>query len=152
MSYDEAQGYAVLATLAAPLLAMLILVFVPGNQKTAVRYISAFFAAVMLGLSVYIFVAFQFGDDAEPIQMVLRWAWVENVAFLGEDGISLYLGVDGISSLLVLLTGVVAFAGTLVSWKLDFRTKDFFILFWMLVAGVYGTFFSLDLFFFFFFY
>ncbi len=38
------------------------------------------------------------------------------------------------------------------SWKLEYRNKDFFILYWLLVAGVYGTFFSLDLFFFFFFY
>jgi len=152
MTFDEAQGYAVLATLATPLLAMVVAMLIPGTQKMAVRYASAIFAAIMLGLSVYIFVAFQFGDDAEPIQMVLRWAWVENVAFLGEDGISLYLGVDGISATMVLLTGIVAFAGTLASWKLDYRTKDFFVLYWVLISGVYGTFFSLDLFFLFFFY
>ena len=152
MTFDEAQGYAVLATLATPLLAMVVAMLIPGTHKMAVRYASAIFAAIMLGLSVYIFVAFQFGDDAEPIQMVLRWAWVENVAFLGEDGISLYLGVDGISATMVLLTGIVAFAGTLASWKLDYRTKDFFVLYWVLISGVYGTFFSLDLFFLFFFY
>jgi NADH-quinone oxidoreductase subunit M len=84
--------------------------------------------------------------------MVLRWAWIENVSFLQKDGVSLYLGVDGISALMALLTGVVAFAGTLAAWKLEYRNKDFFILYWLLLAGVYGTFFSLDLFFFFFFY
>ncbi|MBI5949084.1 MAG: NADH-quinone oxidoreductase subunit M [Chloroflexi bacterium] len=157
MTFDEAQGYVVLATLIAPLAAMLILFFVPGEQKTAVRYISLFFATLMLGASVYIFVAYQFEGPAfsvegHGIQMEFKRAWVENTAFLGPGGITLRLGVDGISALLVLLTGVVAFAGTLVSWKLDYRTKDFFLLFWMLVAGVYGTFFSLDLFFWFFFY
>src|SRR6185437_3042495 len=45
-----------------------------------------------------------------------------------------------------------SFAGTMAAWKLEYRNKDFFILFWILIAGVYGTFFSLDLFFFFFFY
>jgi NADH-quinone oxidoreductase subunit M len=150
MTFDEAQGYVVLATLAAPLLAALILIFVPGDRKMLVRYVSAFFAAVMLGTSIYIFTAYQVnGGD---IQMKLHWVWVENVAFLHKDGISLYLGVDGISATMALLTGVVAFAATLASWKLEFRNKDFFILFWILVAGVYGTFFSLDLFFFFFFY
>lgn len=150
MTFDQAQGYVVLGTLAAPLLAMVVLFFVPGSQKMAARYISLAFATVMLALSVYIFVAYQVhGGD---IQMQLRWAWVENVAFLGKNGISLYLGVDGISALMALLTGVVAFAGTLVAWKIDFRTKDFYILYWMLIGGVYGTFFSLDLFFFFFFY
>ncbi|MGH2610282.1 MAG: complex I subunit 4 family protein, partial [Tepidiformaceae bacterium] len=120
--------------------------------KQWARYVSVFFATLMLALSTYIFVAYQTGPDQGAIQMELRWDWVENVAFLGENGIQLYLGVDGISATMALLTGVVAFAGTLASWKLDYRTKDFFILFWMLVGGVYGTFFSLDLFFFFFFY
>ncbi|MGK2964182.1 MAG: complex I subunit 4 family protein [Tepidiformaceae bacterium] len=150
MTFDEGQGYAVLATLLAPLVAMTILIFVPAKEKDWVRLISLVFASIMLGLSMYIFVAYQAGGD--DIQMQLRWAWVENTGFLGENGISLHLGVDGISALLTLLNGIVVFAGTITSWKLDYRTKDFFILFWALVAGVYGTFFSLDLFFFFFFY
>jgi NADH-quinone oxidoreductase subunit M len=150
MSYDEAQGYVVLSTLAMPLMAATILLFVPGRQKMAVRYVALCFSTLMLGLSIYLFVAFQV--DGSERQMSLRWDWVENVAFLGEHGISLHLGLDGISALLVLLNGVVAFAGTLVSWKLEYRNKDFFILFFILVTGVYGTFFSLDLFFWFFFY
>ncbi|MEX0784710.1 MAG: NADH-quinone oxidoreductase subunit M [Dehalococcoidia bacterium] len=152
MTYDEGQGYIVLATLLAPLVAMVLLVFVPGERKQWARYVSLFFAAIMLGLSTYIFVAYQTGPDQGAIQMEFTRDWVENTAFLGENGIQLYLGVDGISATMALLTGIVAFAGTLASWKLDYRTKDFFILFWMLVGGVYGTFFSLDLFFFFFFY
>ena len=152
MTFDEGQGYVILATLCTPLVAMLTLVFVPGAQKMAVRYISLGAAALMLGLSVYIFAAYQVGGGSSDIQMELRWPWVENVAFLKTNGITLHLGIDGISATLALLNGIVAFAGTLVSWKLDFRTKDFFILFWMLVTGVYGTFFSLDLFFWFFFY
>ena len=150
MTFDEGQGYVVLATLAVPLLAAFVLVLTPGHQKQLVRYISAVTGAIICGLSIYIFAAYQV-DGAET-QMVLRWVWVENTAFLGEDGITLYLAVDGISSLMVLLTGVVGFAGALAAWKLDFRNKDFFILYWTLVAGVYGTFFAYDLFFFFFFY
>ncbi|MEP6870218.1 MAG: NADH-quinone oxidoreductase subunit M [Anaerolineaceae bacterium] len=150
MTFDEGQGYIVLATLAAPLLAALIILFIPSGQKMAIRFVSAFFAAVMLGLSIYIFVAYQ--ADGEKIQMTLKWVWVENTAFLGKDGITLHLAVDGISAPMALLTGIVAFAGTITSWKLNYRPKDFFILYFTLLAGVYGTFFSFDLFFFFFFY
>ena len=150
MTFDEGQGYAVLATLAAPLLAALIILFIPSAQKMAIRYVAAFFAAVMLGLSIYIFVAYQVNGD--QIQMTLKWVWVENTAFLGKDGITLHLAVDGISAPMALLTGIVAFAGTITSWKLNYRPKDFFILYFTLLAGVYGTFFSFDLFFFFFFY
>jgi len=150
MTFDEGQGYVVLATLAIPLVAAFLLLLVPGDKKQLVRYISATTGALVCGLSIYIFVAYQV--DGADTQMVLRWAWVENTAFLGDNGISLFLAIDGISALMVLLTGIVAFAGALASWKLDFRNKDFYILYWTLVAGVYGTFFSYDLFFFFFFY
>ena len=50
---------------------------------------------------------------------------------------------------MVLLTGIIIMPGTWVSWKIEHRTKDFFILLYILVAGVYGTFVMLDLFFFF---
>jgi NADH-quinone oxidoreductase subunit M len=150
MTFDEAQGYLVLGLLAVPLVTALLLFFVPGDRKAAIRFIALSSATLMLGASVYVFVAYQV--DRDPIQMQLRWTWVENVAFLGKNGVSLYLGVDGVSAPLTLLTGVVAFAGTLVSWTLDFRTKDFFILYYILLTGVYGTFFSLDMFFWFFFY
>ena len=150
MTFDEGQGYVVLATIAVPLLVALILIFTPGTQKMAVRYLSAVTGAILAALSIYIFVAYQV--DGEQAQMNLRWTWVENTAFLGENGIALRLAVDGISALLALLTGIVAFAGALASWKIEYRNKDFFILYWILLAGVYGTFFAYDLFFFFFFY
>ncbi|PFG73663.1 complex I subunit 4 family protein [Tepidiforma thermophila] len=150
MTFDEGQGYVVLATIAVPLLAALILVFTPGSQKMAVRYISAVTGAILAALSIYIFTAYQV--DGDQAQMNLRWTWVENTAFLGENGIALRLAVDGISALLALLTGVVAFAGALASWKIEYRNKDFYILYWILLAGVFGTFFAYDLFFFFFFY
>ncbi len=150
MTFDEGQGYVVLATIAVPLLAALILIFLPGSQKMAVRYLSAITGAILAGLSIYIFTAYQVGG--EQAQMNLRWTWVENTAFLGENGISLRLAVDGISALMALLTGVVAFAGALASWKIEYRNKDFYILYWILLAGVFGTFFAYDLFFFFFFY
>ena len=53
---------------------------------------------------------------------------------------------------MILLNGIVTLAGTLISWKIENKNKDFFILFFILTSGVFGTFSSLDLFFFFFFY
>ena len=150
MTFDEGQGYVVLATMAVPLVAAFLLVLVPGTQKMWVRYISAVTGAIVCGLSIYIFAAYQV--DGSHTQMTLRWVWVENTAFLGKDGVTLYLAVDGISSTMALLTGVVAFAGAIASWKIEYRNKDFYILYWALLAGVFGTFFSYDLFFFFFFY
>jgi len=50
---------------------------------------------------------------------------------LREDGITLHLGIDGIAAVMILLNGVVTFAGTLISYKIEHKNKDFFILFWL---------------------
>ncbi len=144
------QGYLLLATILVPLVAALILLIVPSRAANTVRWISVIAGLIMLGLSIYIFIAFQVSSGG--FQMDLRWTWVENVGFLQANGISLHLAIDGIAAPMVLLTGIVISAGTLVSTKIQYRNKDFYILLLVLVAGVYGTFVSLDLFFFFFFY
>ncbi len=60
--------------------------------------------------------------------------------------------MDGIAAPMVLLTGIVLFTGVLISWRIANRNKDFFILYLLLLAGVFGVFVSVDMFFFFFFY
>lgn len=97
-----------------------------------------------MALSVYAFVAY---DHAEGgFQLQREWQWVESL------GVSVKLGVDGISVPMLLLTGIVMVTAVFVSWRIEDRLKEFFILFMTLVVGVYGTFVSLDLFFLFFFY
>ena len=144
-------GYILLATIAVPLLAALALVVVPSRYPNAVRVLAVATGFVLFGLSLYAFFAYQL-SSGDQFQFELRWTWIENVGFLGEKGITLHLGIDGIGAPMVLLTGIVAFAGTIISWKIDYRNKDYFILFFVLVAGVFGVFSSLDLFFWFFFY
>jgi NADH-quinone oxidoreductase subunit M len=144
-------GYFLLAMIGVPLLTAIVLVLVPSRYPQAVRVISAVAGFVLFGLSLYAFFAFELGGGG-AFQFDIRWIWIENVGVLGERGITLHLGMDGIAAPMVLLTGIVTFAGTLISWKIDFRNKDFFILFFVLVAGVFGVFVSLDLFFWFFFY
>ena len=62
------------------------------------------------------------------------------------------LAADGISRVLVLLTGLAAVAGVLFSWNIELRTNEFFAFFLALIGGVYGVFLSFDLFLLFVFY
>jgi NADH-quinone oxidoreductase subunit M len=59
-------------------------------------------------------------------------------------GVRYHLAADGISLTLLVLTGLVATAGVLFSWNIEERTGEFFSLFLILVAGVYGVFLSAD--------
>jgi NADH-quinone oxidoreductase subunit M len=67
-------------------------------------------------------------------------------------GITFHLGVDGTTAPMVLLTGLAAFGGVLISWRIEERTREFMAFFLLLVVGVYGVFVSLDLFLLFFWY
>lgn len=76
----------------------------------------------------------------------------EYVPWIPEMGIAYHLGVDGLTAPMVLLTGMVAVAGVLISWRIEDRIKEFMAFFMLLVAGVMGVFISVDLFLLFFFY
>lgn len=67
--------------------------------------------------------------------------------------LNIYFGydADGLSILMVFLTALVVFAGTLVSYTIESRQKEFFILYMLLGLGAFGYFISTDLFALFFF-
>ena len=141
------EGYLLLSLPLIPLGAAVLLMFVPSGERTLIRMVTGAASVAMFVISVYVFFAFDY--RGEQFQGVLAWPWFENVGFLGENGVQLKVGVDGIAAPMVLLTGIVILTGTWVSWKQEHRSKDFFILLFVLVAGVYGTFVALDLFFWF---
>lgn len=67
-------------------------------------------------------------------------------------GIRYTLAADGISRVLVLLTGLASVSGVLFSWNIERRAGEFFAFYLALIGGVYGVFLSADLFLFFVFY
>jgi NADH-quinone oxidoreductase subunit M len=75
-----------------------------------------------------------------------------DVPWIPSLGIHYRLGADGISLILVLLTGLAAVAGVLFSWNIEVRAKEFFAFYLALIGGVYGVFLSFDLFLLFVFY
>ena len=75
-----------------------------------------------------------------------------DVLWVPSMGIHYLLAADGISRVLVLLTGIAAVAGVLFSWNIEIRTNQFFAFYLALIGGVYGVFLSGDLFLLFVFY
>ena len=79
------------------------------------------------------------GNDSEMI-LKKSYQWFESI------NIQYAVGVDGISVLMILLTGIIIFTGIFTSWKMEYLTKEFFISLIVLDTGVFGFFISLDLF------
>jgi NADH-quinone oxidoreductase subunit M len=80
------------------------------------------------------------------MEVIARAPWIPSL------GIEYRLAADGISLVLVLLTGIIAIAGVLFSWNIDHRAREFFAFYLLLIGAVYGVFLSADLFLLFVFY
>lgn len=144
----ESDGYVLLALFLVPLATAALLMAVPSRERSLIVGLTALSSIAMLVMSVYVFSRYSFQEGTQ-FQGVLAFTWMENMGILGEKGIQLKVGLDGITASLVLLTGIVIVPGTWVSWKVNYRLKDFFILLYIVTAGVFGVFVLLDLFFWF---
>ena len=129
--------------LGVPLLAAIVLAFVPRNFAVIMRFVAIAATLISAVLAVVMFVQFQAG--APGYQFEQQIDWVRAV------GISYHVGVDGINVGLVLMGAIVAFAAACCSWEIKTREKEFYILLLVMAGGILGAFASLDLFFFYFF-
>jgi NADH-quinone oxidoreductase subunit M len=123
----------------------LIMMFLKPEQKNTIRLVGTAFAFVSLVLSLLVFFAY---DYTSPVKL----QFVEELPWLSQLGINYILGVDGISLPMLLLNGIVIFTGALMSWNIENRAREYWILLLLLAAGVYGVFVSIDLFLLFVFY
>jgi NADH-quinone oxidoreductase subunit M len=78
-----------------------------------------------------------------PHDLVTRLPWIPYF------NIEYFLGVDGISMSLLLLTALTSLLACLASWGIDKHVKGYFCLFLILLASMMGVFLALDMFLFF---
>src|SRR5262245_3671061 len=131
--------------------AVFLLLAVRDNQKEFARSIALTATLACLVLSLIVF-----GEATDPNYQAKAQAnapkglatFIEevNVPWIPSLGISYHVGADGTTAPMVLLTGLAAFCGVLISWRIVDRTREFMAFFLLLVAGVYGVFVSLDMF------
>ena len=129
-----------------PVLVSLAILFCRDAKQ--VRVTALLGATIQLALAVSLFFAYH-GERAagNAAQMLFEY----RTMWFAPLHIQYYIGVDGISIAMILLTASVVLAGVLVSWNVETLTKEFFFLLMLLSAGAYGFFISLDLFTMFFF-
>jgi NADH-quinone oxidoreductase subunit M len=120
----------------------LALALAPKEKPALARWLALAVAVAGMALAVEGFVA---GTGQGRITIV-------DVPWVPSMGVHFLLAADGISRVLVLLTGLAAVAGVLFSWNIELRTNEFFAFYLALIGGVYGVFLSFDLFLLFVFY
>ncbi|MCB9771580.1 MAG: NADH-quinone oxidoreductase subunit M [Candidatus Omnitrophica bacterium] len=126
-----------------PLVGMATIFMIPAEKSALIRKIACLTVFVVSLLSVWFFSAYN--------SAVGGYQFIQNIPWVVPFNISYHLGIDGISSMLILLLGITSFAAVLISGGIKERVKEYYIMFLIAVAGTYGAFLSLDIFFFYFF-
>src|SRR5512136_663520 len=110
------------------------------GKDNAVRWVANAFGLLGFAVSLPLWSWFDRAHP-EPFQFVERASWIPSI------GVSYIFGVDGISTLLVLLTTLLGFISILSSWTaVTERVRAYYVFLLLLQTGMLGVFCALDMF------
>jgi NADH-quinone oxidoreductase subunit M len=131
--------YIITILLLIPLVGGLLLLLFPKSKENLIRITGLAISTLTFILSLYLY--FEFDPSNGGFQFLHQFKWIENL------NISYFVGIDGISLLLVLLTTFLTPLTLLSSWSsIQKNVKEFTFFMLMLEVGMLGVFVSLDLF------
>jgi NADH-quinone oxidoreductase subunit M len=139
-----------------PFITAIAVILLPNKSEHLIKWVSLIGSGIVVILTTIMTCQFWtlYSADLEAIKSTTstKLYLVERFTWLKDFNIDYYVGVDGISVAMIILTAIIIFCGVLASWNVTNRAKEFFALLLILVAGVFGVFVSFDLFVFFVFY
>src|SRR5206468_11424602 len=122
-----------------PLFGALALLLVDKEKKTLITQAATGIALLDFLLSVPLF--FMYDASQGGFQFQNKTSWIPSI------GVQYYVGIDGISLLLLLLTTFLGFLSILSSWTaITERVKEYYVFMLILQTGMLGVFISLDFF------
>ncbi len=141
-------------TVWAPIAGALVILFLPRNANAAIKWTALIFSGIALLASIVL---------VRKFSLVPGFALTPELALNGKHDLYLkldwipsfdiryFLGVDGISVTMVLLTGILSFICVIASWGFEHwhtsrGAKGYFALFLLLEAGMMGVFEAMDFF------
>ena len=143
-----------------PIVGMIIILLIPSGKDerskkvsgALFRWTTVFFTFLQLVLAIVLYANFDLDmagiNTQAGMQFVERvpWIHIENLAFLGDVNIDYFMGIDGISAPMVLLTSIICFFATFASWNIKKAQKGYFAMYLLLDCGMMGVFVALDFF------
>src|SRR5438105_2632134 len=121
-----------------PLAGMVVVLLLPNNSNNLIRWVAAAFTVPPLLMAIWLFAHFD-GSQA-------GFQFREEVAWIPAYNIKYFVGIDGLSISMVLLTALLCFLCIFASWGIDKAVKGYFALFLLLDTGMMGVFVALDFF------
>jgi NADH-quinone oxidoreductase subunit M len=118
--------------------AVLMALFVSGKNAAAIRNTALGVAVLDFAASLFLLMKFKVGIPG--FQLVEKVTWIQSI------GIQYFMGVDGISLLLVLLTTLLGVLAILSSFTaITDQVKEYMVCLLFLQTGMIGVFFALDI-------
>src|SRR5712672_101316 len=122
-----------------PLAGALLLMVVPRQNENAIRWIANVVAFLGFTISIPLWFPSFYDPQVAGFQLIERAPWIPSI------GAEYFLGVDGLSTLLILLTTMMGFIAVLSSWSaITERVKEYYIFLLVLQSGMLGAFMALD--------
>jgi NADH-quinone oxidoreductase subunit M len=130
-------NYLLALILFTPVLAAVIILFLPREQTTLIKWVAFILSFVPLIFSIILW--FSFNPNLPGFQFQQQVVWYEPI------NSSFHVGVDGISLTMVLLTTLLMPLVILASFSIKDNLKSYMFLFFLLEMGMLGVFLTLDL-------
>lgn len=135
-----------------PILGMILILFIPKQFEKLIKPFTLLITGIQVIVAGFILYYYNYSlggvNDPSSFQFIEKFRWIDISGFswIGKIKIDYYLGIDGLSIPLVLLTAIVTFIATLSSWTINKSIKGYFALFLLLDTGMMGVFVALDFF------
>lgn len=140
-----------------PLVASALILVLPSIWRQSYKFIALAFTVIQLFLSAWLYGQFDSSlngiNHLQGFQFIEQLPWIRlDLASLGKLEIDYFLGVDGISLPLLILSAFVMLMAIGASWNITKNAKGYFALLMLLNTAVMGIFCALDFFLFYIFY
>ena len=135
-----------------PVVGMVVVLLLPNEKKNGIRWTAALFTWLQIILAVIIYWKFDRGmagiNTEQGFQFLEKASWIDikSVAWFGRIHIDYFMGIDGLSVLMVILTALISFIAVFASWGIEKSLKGYFALLLLLDTGMMGVFTSIDFF------
>ena len=137
-----------------PLLGSIVTYFVAKRKESMAKSIALFFTVITFVVTLVAAYLYWQSSVANNVcntsaSMFCNIGLIDQVSWIHQAGITYFLGVDGLSIPLVVLSGFISVAAVLASAREMERAPLYYALILLLQTGIYGTFMALDFFLFF---
>jgi NADH-quinone oxidoreductase subunit M len=135
-----------------PIAGMIVLAFIPRGAIKSLRGITVAITLVQLALAILVWINYNYNlagiNDPRGFQFVERLPWIRlgGLGVFGNVAIDYFMGLDGLSVTMVLLTALICAVASVASFSIERNVKGYFLMFLLLDTGMMGTFCALDFF------